>query len=86
MTPECAATADTATHLPECHTRGCTVTYWPDLTAPRFIFQHGDNPESVTFVDAFFYGTRELAAAATREKVRAFTEACHRYEDGKVPA
>lgn len=64
---------------PECGARRCTVTKRRDILTMRFIYQHGDNPEAVCFVDAI--PALPAPWLEAQRVFREFAERCHRYDD-----
>lgn len=64
---------------PECAERQCQIVRTYDIEYLRSVFQHGDNPEAVLFVDHVSCALDPAAAA--RHRFREWAERIHRYEE-----
>lgn len=66
---------------PECRVRRCRIERRYDELHFRSIYQHGENPEAVIFIDHISVALD--SASEARRQFREFAERCHRYDDGE---
>lgn len=66
---------------PACAERRCKIIRLYDLERLRYVYQHGDNPEAVLFVNRISCVVDPAAVA--RRRFREWAEEIHRYENGE---